>query len=408
MTKHSFIFIFSITVALFFWRSHAGKPMAVYLREMEKINVDATAEGFENTSALTENIVSGALNDYDSFNILTCIRQLGNRWFLVDCYHDQILYSDDPKTPVQEWRVMTRAITRGHTIDFDGEFYLADDTNNNRVLVFRETNEQFELNGQFSEIGILPHFVVYDERTERFFVLSSMTGELYVFANTRVLSNIRQNSSKNNMNSASFENIYASAGAEAGTQISDKEAHKIVLERILYIEELNGSYVRSFTIAGENVYFVSGNGNVILARLPEFSENGTLENLPDSTELEILERYPVSDDIAGMVQLEKIGDYFYITVSTNADFDQDYATILRTKDLNSLKDYHKNTSVLAVNEGESPVCEDIYSLFIGGGTPYYIGSADSHFYLTEHRLAGHALWQFDVQNDEITDIEAIQ
>ena len=60
------------------------------------------------------------------------------------------------------------------------------------------------------------------------------------------------------------------------------------------------------------------------------------------------------------------------------------------------------------NDRESPVCEDIYSLFIGGGTPYYIGSADSHFYLTEHRLPGHALWQFDVLDDEITDIEAIQ
>lgn len=328
--------------------------------------------GSGNPETDAEIFQSGARNDYDSFNILTCIRKLGDRWFLVDCYHDQILYSDDPKTPVQEWQVMTRAITRGHTIDFDGEFYLADDTNNNRVLVFRERDGQFELAGQFSDIGILPHFVVYDERTERFYVLSSMTGELYVFANTA------------------------------------REEHEIVLERIFYIEELNESYVRSFTIDGENVYFVSGNGNVILARLPELSENGTFESLPDRTELEILERYPVSDDIAGMVQLERIGDYFYITVSTNADFDQDYATILRTKDLNSLRDYHKTTSVSMTNDRESPVCEDIYSLFIGGGTPYYIGSADSHFYLTEHRLPGHALWQFDVQTDEITDIEAIQ
>ncbi|MBR2275704.1 MAG: hypothetical protein IJ873_06560 [Lachnospiraceae bacterium] len=347
--------------------------------------------GSGNPETDAEIFQSGARNDYDSFNILTCIRKLGDRWFLVDCYHDQILYSDDPKTPVQEWQVMTRAITRGHTIDFDGEFYLADDTNNNRVLVFRERDGQFELAGQFSDIGILPHFVVYDKRTERFYVLSSMTGELYVFTNTRILGDIS-----------------VSAETEAGTQISDKKAHEIVLERIFYIEELNESYVRSFTIDGENVYFVSGNGNVILAKLPEPSENGAFESLPDRTELEILERYPVSDDIAGMVQLERIGDYFYITVSTNADFDQDYATILRTKDLNSLRDYHKTTSVSMTNDGESPVCEDIYSLFIGGGTPYYIGSADSHFYLTEHRLPGHALWQFDVLDDEITDFEAIQ
>ena len=391
MTRHSFIFIFSIAVALFLWRSHAGRQALPYLRAMEESGTEQGILGSGNPETDAEIFQSGARNDYDSFNILTCIRKLGDRWFLVDCYHDQILYSDDPKTPVQEWQVMTRAITRGHTIDFDGEFYLADDTNNNRVLVFRERDGQFELAGQFSDIGILPHFVVYDERTERFYVLSSMTGELYVFTNTRILGDIS-----------------VSAEAEAGTQISDKKAHEIVLERIFYIEELNESYVRSFTIDGENVYFVSGNGNVILARLPELSENGTFESLPDRTELEILERYPVSDDIAGMVQLERIGDYFYITVSTNADFDQDYATILRTKDLNSLRDYHKTTSVSMTNDRESPVCEDIYSLFIGGGTPYYIGSADSHFYLTEHRLPGHALWQFDILDDEITDIEAIQ
>ena len=277
-------------------------------------------------------------NELDTFNILTCVRKLKDRWFLVDCYHDRILYSDDLEAPPAEWKVLTREIKHGHTIDSDGQIYLADDTENNRVLVFQEDANGFQLTGEFPDIGTLPHFVTYDENSKRFYVLSSMTGELFIFKN------------------------------------HNGEA---VLERVNRIEELNGSYVRSFTIIGDEVYFVSGNSNIIRARL---------------SDLKVLERYPVSPDIAGMVQLEKIGDYFYITVSTDASFDQDYATIIRTKDLHDL----------AANG-----YEDMYNKFIGGGTPYYLGSADSHFYLTEHRLPDHQLWQFDVIDNKIVNVTAL-
>ncbi len=82
----------------------------------------------------------------------------------------------------------------------------------------------------------------------------------------------------------------------------------------------------------------------------------------------------------------------YITISTDSDFNQDYATIIRTKDL----------SLLAKGG-----YEDIYKSFEGGGTPYYIGKAGEHYYLTEHRLPDHNLWQFDVENNEITNITSV-
>ena len=72
--------------------------------------------------------------------------------------------------------------------------------------------------------------------------------------------------------------------------------------------------------------------------------------------------------------------------------ERDYATFIRTKDLHSLAggDY-----------------EDIYSYFIGGGTPYYITSFDGHYYLTEHRLPGHSVWQFDVEDNEIVNVISV-
>ena len=42
--------------------------------------------------------------------------------------------------------------------------------------------------------------------------------------------------------------------------------------------------------------------------------------------------------MAGMIQLTRIQDYFYITISTDIAGNQDYATIIRTKDLSGLID----------------------------------------------------------------------
>ena len=96
--------------------------------------------------------------------------------------------------------------------------------------------------------------------------------------------------------------------------------------------------------------------------------------------------------MAGMVQLTTAGDSFYITVSTDIAGNQDAATMIRTKDLSRLA------------EG---AYEDVYDNFIGGGTPYYITSIGNSYYLTEHRIPGHALWKFDITEDGISGVEAI-
>lgn len=278
-----------------------------------------------------------AVNPYFDLSVPTYITKLQDTYFLVDCYHDEIICSDSLSRPLNEWDVMTDEISRGHTIASDGEVWLADDTENHRILVFEKEDGKFLHTQTFSDVGVRPHYIVYDGKTRCFYVLSSMTGELYVFAR-------------------------------------EKDSTRMALKSIRSIEKLNGIYVRSFTIIGNEIYFVSGNSTIIRARLKD---------------LKILEEYPVPPEIAGMVQLIKIQDYYYITVSTDADFNQDYATFIRTKDLRSLAD------------GEY---EDIYSYFIGGGTPYYITSFDGHYYLTEHRLPGHSVWQFDVEDNEIVDV----
>lgn len=279
-------------------------------------------------------------NPYTDLSVPTYLTKIDDTYFLVDCYHDQVIYHDNLISPLNEWKVMTNDMSKGHTVAGDGTVYLIDDTENHRILVFEKKENKFVHTQTFSEIGNRPHYVIYDEPTDTFYAWSSMSGEMYLFRH-------------------------------------NPEDTRMYLTEIRRIEALNNVYVRSFTIIGNDIYFVSGNSTIIRADLDTF---------------EVLETYPVPDSMAGMIQLTKIQDYFYLTVSTDITGNQDYATILRTRDLSLL------------TEGGY---EDIYHYFIGGGTPYYITSFDGAYYLTEHRLPGHSVWRFQVKENEITDVESI-
>lgn len=279
-------------------------------------------------------------NPYPDLSVPTYLTRIDGAYFLVDCYHNQIIYHDNLDDPLSAWKVMTDEIDKGHTLASDGDVYLVDDTEQNRVLIFEKQGDIYAHTQTFSEIGNRPHYIVYDAPTDTFYAWSSMSGEMYLF---------RHNADDTRM----------------------------YLTEIRRISSLDQVYVRSFTILGNEIYFVSGNASIIRASLDTF---------------EILEIYPVPDSMAGMIQLTRIQDYFYLTVSTDITGNQDYATILRTKDLHDL----------AENK-----YEDIYEYFVGGGTPYYITQLYNIYYLTEHRLPGHSLWSFCVENNQITDVEAV-
>lgn len=279
-------------------------------------------------------------NSFSDLSVPTYITKVEDTYFLVDCYHDQVIYHDNLEDPLTEWNVMTDEINKGHTLASDGLVYLVDDTENHRIVIFEKKDSVFVHTQTFSDIGSRPHYIVYNKADGTFYAWSSMSGEMFLFRH-------------------------------------DPGNSRMYLAEIRRIDILDNVYVRSFTIDGSDIYFVSGNSNIIRADLETF---------------EILETYPVPDTMAGMIQLTRIGGYFYLTVSTDINGNQDYATIVRTKDLSSLKDGGY---------------EDIYGNFIGGGTPYYITYFDDAYYLTEHRLPGHSVWRFEVSGDQIINPETI-
>jgi hypothetical protein len=286
-------------------------------------------------------------NPETTLSVPTYITKIDDLWFIVDCYHNRVIYTEDLGLPLNSWNVLCQDAIQPHTLASDGLLYLIDDTENNRVLVY-ERKENVFINTQiFEDVGDRPHFSVYDEFSDTFYVWSSESGELYCFRHT-------------------------------------PDSTRLYLTDIRKINRLSSTYVRSFTIMNGDIYFVSG-----------ISSDGSAPEILqcDLETLEIKKTYSVPDALAGMVQITPVDGAFYITVSTDRTGNQDYATIIRT---DSLKDLSSGNY------------EDIYSTyFIGGGTPYNISRADGSYFLTEHRLQGHSIWRFDVEDGEIKNVQAI-
>lgn len=284
-------------------------------------------------------------NPYPTLSVPTYITKVDENYFIVDCYHNQVVYHDNLADPLYQWQVMTDDIAMGHTLASDGEVYLIDDTENNRILVMEKSyNESgqaiFLPTQEFTDIGNRPHYIIYDNYTDTFYAWSSMSGEMYLFRHP-------------------------------------EGERRMYLTEIRSIPSLNNVYVRSFTILDDNIYFVSGNSSIIEADLYSFK---------------IKKEYPVPSEMAGMIQLTQIDDFFYITISTDSTGNQDYATLIKVKDLDSLS---------------SGNYEDVYENFIGGGTPYYITRIEDTWYLTEHRVPGHSIWSFQIKGNNITNVISV-
>ncbi|MBR4831363.1 MAG: hypothetical protein IKZ97_01895 [Butyrivibrio sp.] len=286
--------------------------------------------------------------NYDTeLSVPTYITKVDDAWFIVDCYHNRVIYSKELGTPLDNWFIMSSDATQPHTMASDGHVYLIDDTENNRVLIYEKKDDKFLHTQSFYDIGTRPHYTVYDEATDTFYVWSSMTGELFCF---------RREDSTNR--------VY----------LTDKRA----------VLSLFGVYVRSFSIIDGDIYFVSS-----------VSSTGADAKILrcDLETLEVKKEYAVPDELAGMVQITEIGGTYYITTSTDKSGGQEKATIVQASSLENL------------SKGKYT---DIYSeYFIGGGTPYYISKVDDTYFLTEHRIKGHSIWSFKADGKKISSVEAI-
>lgn len=226
-------------------------------------------------------------NPYNSLFVPTYTTKIGEEYFIVDGYHNQIIFSSSLDTPLSQWKVMTNETDKGHSLASDGTYYLADDTERHRVLVFKRDGEGFARTQVFENIGNRPHMIVYNQADASFYAWSSMTDEMYVFA---------------------------------------EQNGEIALIRKMSAPSVTGVYIRSFAILDGYIYLVSGLNNGVIIK-------ATMDTLTP------VEQYKVPDVLAGMVHMMYADGWYYLTVSTSATGDTSYANIVRTKDLGKLADY---------------------------------------------------------------------
>lgn len=290
-------------------------------------------------------------NTYDTLNVATYVTKIDDTYFISDCYHNQVIYHNNLTDPLNQWNVLTDEVHYAHTIASDGIMFLIDDTENNRLMVFQKTEAGYVHTQTLDGIGMKPHYVQYDAEKKVFMAWSSITGEMF----------------------------FIKRAAQAG----ENGIYPLYIEKVLKIDELYGVYVRSFTIMEDGIYFVSGHNNQkIIKAVVNDSGDG----------FDIAAEYGVSDEIAGMVQVTKIDDFYYITISTDNQENQDYATIIRTDRLEQLS---------------NGIYEDIYGQFgISGGTPYYITEIEGRYYMAHHRTNQNII-AFDIKDNEIKNVQVI-
>ncbi|MCR4587492.1 MAG: hypothetical protein K5682_03685 [Lachnospiraceae bacterium] len=240
-------------------------------------------------------------NSYRTLSVPTQVTKIGDTYFLVDAYHDRVLYSDSVGTILTNWDVLDYEYDHPHAIAGDGTILMVVDTDNNRVVTYRKLDQGYE-RIETLEAGNRPHAIVFDKDTGLFYVWSSMSGEMYRFRRE----------------ADSFH-----------TKLADVQK----------VPELEGRYTRSFTIVGDEIYLPSmGMSTVYVLNKKTFK---------------VKKRYAVPSEIGGMVQLSRFGDYWYLTYSSDQAYDQSHQGIVRFTGFSDLKK-GKVEDLTALFDGNAP------------------------------------------------------
>ena len=277
----------------------------------------------------------------NAFHVPTQVYRKNGEFFLADAYNNQILHTTDCASWPGGWSPVGTNLYRPHAIASDGELYMAVDTDNNRVVTYGKTDIGFQVIECFENVGVRPHYVVYDEATKQFYVWSSMTGTMY---------------------------LYKRSGEGLG----------VTLRRTAYIQDLDGCYTRSFTIDGSNIYFPSmGRSAIYVVNKRSFRTKAV---------------YGVASELGGMVQLRHEQSYYYLVTSSDAGYDQSKATIVRSKTLAGFGDGSYEDI-----RGKFPELDGIpyYIEHLEDGhyyTPVIVGETSPY------------ICRFDIVNDDIVNV----
>lgn len=203
----------------------------------------------------------------DSFFVPTQVYQYGGEFFLADAYHHQVLHTNNVSNAPCGWKTVGMGLNRPHAIASDGTIYLVVDTDNNRIVTYTKTETGYQLVESIPNVGVRPHYTVYDSATGQFYVWSSMTGTMYLYKRA-------------------------------------KNSLTLSLRSTKKIKALDGYYTRSFTIDGSTIYFPCVGRSAVYA--------------VNKSNFKVKAIYPVAAELGEMVQMLHVQNYFYLVTSADS------------------------------------------------------------------------------------------
>lgn len=217
----------------------------------------------------------------EGFFVPTQVYQFGGEFFIADAYNHQILHTSNVSNAPEGWNPVGMGLNRPHAIASDGTIYLVVDTDNNRIVTYTKTEAGYQLVESIENVGIRPHYTVYDKATGQFYVWSSMTGTMYIYKRA-------------------------------------KNSLSLSLACTRTIKDLDGCYTRSFTIDNGAIYFPCvGRSAIYVVNKGDFKVKAA---------------YPVVSELGEMVQLLHIQNYYYLVTSADSAKEKE-PRIVRSKTL---------------------------------------------------------------------------
>ncbi len=154
----------------------------------------------------------------------TYITKIGSRYFIIDCWHHRIIYSESLEKPIKYWNKLDENIPSPHSLAGNSKLYIADSAGSDSIRLFNNNLKNITPIYEVKNIGKRPHRILYENDIKLFFIICSLENKICI--------------------------------------IDVKNQDKLKFSFVL-IPELESSYTRSITIYNKQIYFTCSNFIII-------------------------------------------------------------------------------------------------------------------------------------------------
>lgn len=223
----------------------------------------------------------------------TFLEKIGQCYYLVDCWHGRVLYTNNLKQPLKDWKTLSGCLGQPHSLASDGQWLVIDESSNNRLSIWKINREGQPITCPKSQphqiltlSGIQPHRVRYDKKKKLFYCLTAKDQKFFILK-------------------------------------ANKAGLKVI--NCLELKFLKPYYCRSFTLGKTNeIYFAAGSDDLSVLQKPIYKpEKSSIYQAKFSSlstkkaHFEVVASYKIPVKLANMNDIFIWQNKFYLTAVPN-------------------------------------------------------------------------------------------